>query len=167
MHKPVLNALVLADHVYRDGATGKFIICGTIGTFLVGAPPALEAIANPEPEKAAETQGPSLRQLHSDEISVVGSTFAYFSLTEVREKIPLELRYVDLNDNSVVFLFKFEVECHDPLAELEWALILPPLLAPHVGSFALELLCSDEPLGSRRIIVAPNPSQDNPEERKP
>jgi hypothetical protein len=166
VQKPVLNALVLADHVYRDVATGKFIICGTIGRFNLRPPPAPDAIASPEPEKAAEAQEPRLRQLKPHEISVVGSTFAYFSLTEVRGKIPLELRYVDLNDNSVVFLFKFEVQCHDPLADLEGAFILPPLLAPHMGTFALELLCSDEALGSRRIIVAPE-SQDKPEETKP
>lgn len=168
MQKPILNAFVLADHVYRDGATGKYIICGTIGRFFLAVTPPPEATANPEAEKAAEIQEPGERQLKAHEISVVGSTYTYFSLTEVRGKIPLELRYVDLSDNSVVFVYKFAVECHDPLVELEWALILPPVLGPHAGTFALELLCSDEPLGSRRIIVAPIPgNQGKPEETKP
>jgi hypothetical protein len=131
-------------------------------------PPPPEAIANPEAEEAAEIQKAGTRPLKPHEISVVGSTYAYFSLTEVRGKIPLELRYVDLSDNSVVFVYKFAVECHDPLVELELALILPPVLAPYMGAFALELLCSDEPLGSRRIIVAPTPgNRDKPEETKP
>ena len=76
MHKPVLNALFWLHHVYRDGASGKFIICGTIGRLFVRTPHALEAIANPEPEKATETQEPGLRKLKPDELSVVGSTFA-------------------------------------------------------------------------------------------
>lgn len=33
--KPILKALLLADHVYEDSATGKKIIAGTINTVVV------------------------------------------------------------------------------------------------------------------------------------
>src|SRR5436309_3475605 len=38
MPKPVLQAMVLADHVYQDRLSGKFIISGTFGRITMRLP---------------------------------------------------------------------------------------------------------------------------------
>ena len=39
MPKPVLQAMVLADHVYQDRQTGKYIIAGTFSQIIFGSVP--------------------------------------------------------------------------------------------------------------------------------
>ncbi len=47
----------------------------------------------------------------------------------------------------------FEIKCEDPLQNVEAVVPLPTLPATAVGTYALELLCDDEPIGSFRVKV--------------
>ena len=82
-----------------------------------------------------------------------GSPSLYLSLTEVIGHIQLRLRYVDLDDNQVLFEIEMEATSSDPLRTMEYTLPLPSLPAPHTGVYVLELLFGEEPLGSLRITA--------------
>lgn len=139
--KPRVQALLLADRVYRD-QTGKHIIAGTFNKLV------FKKNAN-KPKTIVED---------GEERTVVlggiqaGSPSAYINLTEIRGTVDCVLRYVNLADDSALIQCKFTVKGENPLDALE--LVLPmPSLPTIAGVFALELLCEDEPIGSLRIIV--------------
>ena len=173
MPRPVLQALVLADHVYKDAFTGKMVIAGTFNRLCVGKskPPEEKQSPSQQGENAPQQQGENApqqpggpRKLKAHEISRVGSTAAYISLTEVRGMVPLELRYVDLADNRTVLRVEFAVRSDDPLSTIEAVIPIPPMLAPHVGVFALELLSDNEPVGSHRVTVSALPGSGESQE---
>lgn len=139
--KPVLQALLLADRIYRD-TTGKHIIAGTFNKLFV-----VKGAAKP---KTVTIDGEEKQVIPGG--MQAGSPSAYISLTDIRGKIKCVLRYVDLEHNQALFQTQFSIKCDDPLQTVELVLPLPTL--PHVvGVHALELLCDDEPIGSHRIIV--------------
>lgn len=140
--KPVLQALLLADHIYQDVKTGKHVIAGTFNKMLLvkdGAKP--QSVEIDGEEKQLVPGG-----LH------LGSPYAYISLTEIHGKIECTLRYVNLEQDKAFFQTHFSIERANPLETVELVLPMPtlPLVA---GVHALELLCEDEPIGSHRVIV--------------
>lgn len=141
MLKPVLQALLLADHVYDDKLTGKKVIAGTFNMIVVG---------QIKPKEAADGKTVSIPGGMS-----VGSPYAYFSLTDVVGRLDLDMRYVDLTDHKVLLKAGIAVQCEDRLATIEGVLPMPALPTPHPGVYALELLCSDELIGSLRVTVKP------------
>lgn len=140
--KPVLQALLLADRVYQD-VTGKKIIAGTFNRLLF----------SPKLHKPREVEVDGVKRQMIVGGMHAGSPYAFFSLTDVRGRIPCVLRYVDLEDDKVLLQAEFEVHCDDPLRTVEGVVPMPPLPATKAGVFALELLCGDEPIGSLRVIV--------------
>lgn len=147
--KPLLQALLLADRIYRD-TTGKHIIAGTFNKMVFtkgGAEP-----------KTVEIDGEE-KQLVAGGVQA-GSPYVYISLTEIHGKIRCVLRYVNLKQNKALFQTHFTIECPDPLQTVE--IVLPMPMLPHVaGVHALELLCEDEPIGSHRIIVEEKKEEDD------
>ena len=163
MLKPRLQALVLADHVYQDKTTGKMIIAGTFNRLhIFRRDPPQDEVQSPT-EDAQQPPG-SPQKLQYQEICKAGSPWAYVSLTELRGEVPMELRYVDLKDNLVLLHAGFFVKADSPLDTREVAVPLPVLPTPHPGTYVLELLSNDEPLGSHRIIVTETPTPDQPKE---
>lgn len=147
--KPVLQALLLADRIYEDKATGKRVIAGTFNKLAFKKGGNKPKIVEVDGEERHVVQGGT----H------VGSPSAYISLTEVLGEIRCVLRFVSLQDDQPLFECSFKLRCEDPLQTIEIALPLPPL--PHIsGVHALELLCDDEPLGSHRVIVEEIPEDD-------
>lgn len=146
MSAPVLQALLLADHVYRDGATGKHVICGVFSAMRF-----IPKKAVPKPPQPGEN-------VPIANLVRAGSPSVYLSLTELRGTYSLELRYVDLEDNSVLLATKFPLERHDPLETVEVTLQFPSLPTPHAGIYVLELLCDGQLLGSHRVRVVPDPN---------
>ncbi len=139
--KPILQALVLADKVYEDRLTGKKVIAGTFNHLFFGqAPKAMKA-----------EDGHVVQRVETIQRS--GNPTLYLNLTEVRGTVPLEIRYVSLRDNRVLFRVKFGVEGNNPLDSCEVVLPLPELPRPHEGRFAIELLYEDELIGSHRVTV--------------
>ena len=141
--KPVLQALLVADRVYEDKATGKKVVAGIFRQLHFKKPEDLKA----ELEKKGLPGNVVLGGLDA------GSPWVYASLTDVRGTQPLGLRYVSLDEDKVVFETQLTVSCGDPLATLEIVAPLPKLPTARAGTYALELVWNDEPLGAFRIIV--------------
>ncbi len=134
--KPILKALVVADHVYKDVATGKMIVCGIFHNLVVRAP-------QQSPIQMEQVQGGFS----------AGSPFAYVSVTDADGKHQFSLRYVDLSTDHVYFDTTIETDCKDPLETIDLAIPLPPLCT-EPGVYALELLWkTNDPMGSFRITV--------------
>jgi hypothetical protein len=142
MPKPILQAMVLADHVYQDRLTGKHIISGTFtGILFATATVALTG------------EGDDQRQVISQPITKAGSPYLYLALAEVHGELPLGLKFVDLSDSSVLFEAEVVVTAADPVAVAEYILPMPPLPTNKVGNYSLDLLHDGEILGSWRITV--------------
>lgn len=144
--KPLLQALLLADHVYEDKATGKKVVAGIFNRVHARRTQPSTMPANPDEPKAKRILDGTL----------AGSPYAYISITEVYKSIALEMRYVDLQDNSILLTaeIKIDVENVNPLDTIELTVPVPvPLPIPHSGTFALELLYEGEVLGSHRVTA--------------
>ncbi|MBS0202334.1 MAG: hypothetical protein JSS49_05485 [Planctomycetes bacterium] len=170
MTAPVLQALLVADHIYQDQTTGKFVICGIFGTiFFVPneypqpepptVPPAVAPGAGAAP-LTGEVRGsgpdatdPNSRQPSLNQYIRAGSPYAYVSLTEIRGQKSFQMRYVDLKENHTIFAFEFKVDCRNPLETVQLTMPLPSLPVAPDGAFALELVCEGEILGSHRILT--------------
>jgi hypothetical protein len=138
--KPLLQALVLADHIYEDKSTGKKIIAGTFNAIQYGTAKRQE-IESDEGKKALRIPGGMN----------AGSPWIYINLTEVHGQVDFALQYVDLKHHTVLMSTQFAVKCESPLLNVEVIIPLPPLPTPHPGTYALELLSDDYPIGSLRI----------------
>jgi hypothetical protein len=137
--RPVLQALLLADHVYQDVSSGKWIICGVFHKLVIGDTPQFSPSDSGQPVAIPVEQ---LRQ--------AGSPFAYISLTDVHGELTFDIRYVDLSNNTVLFGANFRVESRDRFAVIQLAVPFPRL-PPKEGEFIIELLWEDNLLGSHRI----------------
>jgi hypothetical protein len=103
MPKPVLQAMVLADHVYQDRATGKHVICGTFTAILFS------------PFKAAQNEGESRVQVTAEQVQRTGSPYLYLALVGVHGTVPLALKFVDLSDARVLFEAQVVITATDPV----------------------------------------------------
>ena len=184
MAVPILQSLLLADHVYRDQTTGKHIICGVFSTiyFTPNPPPgaapsgggsaSLAPSGNGGEVKPAGNSGsgglgnarpdggePVTKQQPIQNLMQAGSPYVYFSVTELKERKTFEVRYVDLHSNRSLFQAEVPIDCDDPLKTIEVSLPLPrlPLVALEERSYALEVLCDGQLLGSHRVLARITP----------
>jgi hypothetical protein len=151
--KPVLQAILLAEHVYQDRSTGKFVIAGTFNRIRVTPNSTIPELQS---TSAGPVRAPGM---------TAGSPTVYLSVTGIHGEAQLELRYTDLVDDSILFKCDLGVVAKDPLATAEIGLPLPPLPTPHAGTYALELLWNGEILGSHRVAVE-NGGKDTQERRE-
>ena len=140
MVKPVLQALVLAEHVYED-KSGKKIIAGTFNRLKFTRKPISKKVELPDGSDRTVVLG----GIHS------GSPFAYVSLTDVSNNTELLLQFVNLTKNEVLFGKKVFLNCKDRLATAELVFGLPPLPIAETATYAFEVVCEGEILGSCRI----------------
>ncbi len=141
--KPVLQALVLAERVYQD-ISGKKIIAGTFHGIVIRS-------------------GAPINEETDDEGNVVrrtilggtdgGSPYAYISLTDVCDNTQLCLQFVNLTKNAVMFKQDITVRSTARLRTGEIVAALPPLTVPEAGTYAFEIVCEDEIIGSHRLIA--------------
>ncbi len=143
MPRPVLQAMVLADHVYQDRLTGKFVIAGTFSTIFLGEIKLELSTAEGEAQKMASRVP----------LTQMGSPYLYLALVEVHGHTPLALKLVDLSDASVLFEVQVVVASTDPVAVAEYILPMPPLPVHKVATYSLDLLYEGEILGSWRIVT--------------
>jgi hypothetical protein len=148
MPRPVLQAMVLADHVYQDRLTGKSVIAGTFATILFGS---ISAVQSSEVSPGSEEEATQV--VFNGPISRIGSPYLYLALVEVHGQVPLTLKYVDLSDASVLFEAQVVVASVDPVAVAEYVLPIPPLPANKAGTYSLDLLYDGEILGSWRVVA--------------
>ena len=138
MQKPVLQAMVVADHVYKDAVSGKFLICGTFTSYRRKVQP---------PQAAGGSQS-----VRPNDVIRAGTPWLYCAFVDALGTIQLALRYVNLATGEALFEGNLELTSDDPLRVVECALPLPPLWGD-AGHYSLDLLFSDEILGSWRITV--------------
>jgi len=141
--KPVLQALVVADHVYRDGGTGKHIIAGTFNSFKFSRKPTAKQLETPDGTKKTIVAG----GMDS------GSPYAYVCLTDVFQGTKFQLQFVNLNKNEVLFGTEAVIQNVNRLSAIEIAFPLPRLQINEAGVYALEVVWENEILGSWRITA--------------
>lgn len=140
--KPILQALVLADRVYED-KTGKKIIVGTFSGFKFSKKPPIAEIVRPDGKKQLVIAGGM----------AMGSPSAYISLTDVCDGTKLQIQFVNLSKNYVLFGNQIQLTNVDRLANVELVLPLPTLPIRESGTYAIEVLCEGEVLGSWRLMA--------------
>ena len=142
MHKPVLQALVLADHVYQDRETGKHIIAGTFTQYNIRTPSTV--VSNDETKTTYTTP-----------LAQVGSPFLYLALLEVHGEVQLGIEYVKLSDASIVFEAKLRLTATDPCSVAEVYFPLPPEIFKDrdAGHYSLDVQYDGELLGSWRVLI--------------
>lgn len=147
MVKPVLQALVLADHVYTD-KSGKMIIAGTFNRIIRKTFTVPEVPPTPDP-----TMGKPRRLVLGG--TDLGCPWFYLSLTDVIDGTQLLLQFVHHGKNEVLFDTAIGIRNQDRLATIEIARQLPPL-APYVqepGEYSFDVVSEGDILGSHRLIV--------------
>ena len=123
---PVLQALVLADHIYTD-ESGKRIICGTFSRVWCGQFPTV--FSRP--------------------------TWAYILLAEVIGRPVLQLRFVMLNNNRILMQSpKLTIGASSPLVSLDIAIEIPNLPLPSPGTYGVECVVDDALIGCVRLQVS-------------
>ena len=140
--KPVLQALVLADRVYQD-VTGKKIIAGTFSGYKFSKKPPFAEIVRPDGTKQKVIMGGMQ----------TGSPFAYVSLTDVCDGTAIQVQFVNLSKNIMLFGNQVAISNVDRLSNVELVLPLPALPITEAGVYALQIVCEGEILGSWRIIA--------------
>jgi len=125
--RPILQAIVLADHVYEDMHSGKKVIAGTF----------CEMAATAFPSKYNR------------------GAFLFLSLTEFQGKLPITIEYVDLVKNETLLEFGDIIAfANTPFETCELVVELPELPLPHPGTYAFEVFLYDVPIGSFRFLVS-------------
>lgn len=124
--KPTLQSFILADHVYVDALTGKKVIAGTFN----------QLWSSKFPTQLGQT------------------TSVFLTLTNCSGRVEIQLRYVDLADDSVLVKSPTVcIESADRLASQEVVMEVPPLPMPHAGWYVFEAYCDGDRIGSIRMNV--------------
>lgn len=136
--KPVLQAFILADDVYQGVNHRKFSIVGTFNMISSSVFPSM---------------------FHKP-------TKAYINIAELLNDSEITLRYVDLEDLSVLFESpKFPVKKAMNNRNIEVIIDIPPFPIPHPGVYNLELWIDDTLLSIAKVVVEkiePNKNQPPP-----
>ncbi len=141
--KPVLQALVLAEHVYQD-ITGKKVIAGTFNNVRFTRKQLIREVEHLDGTKQMLVPG----GMHG------GSPYAYVSLTDASDGTKLLLQFVNLSINRVLFQTEAVLSGNvERLATIELVFPLPPLPIAEAGVYAFEVSCEGEILGSYRITA--------------
>ncbi len=136
--KPKVQAILLADQVYKDEFTGKYIVSGIINTY----------VFNPNPPPVVQ-HAPGDIPL---DMQRAGAPHVYVNLTEFNGRFNFQLRYLSLKDDAVIAAYSFQMASNDPLKTVQFTVAFPSV--PKVeDTIALELLCDGEVIGSQRIVV--------------
>ena len=132
--RPILQAFLLADHIYVDSRTSKKIVAGIYTEFKVTSFPAQ-----------------------------LPTTWAYANLVSVPSEFDVQLRLVDLSNHEVLAESGVMRVQHvlSRLVPHEFVLELPPLRVTHEGAYEFELLVDGEPLKGCRFTVGPIQGQEH------
>lgn len=126
MRKPILQALLLADHVYVDASSQKAIIAGTFDRL---RPATFPCLAN---------------------------CFAYIAMTECTGELALNFRLFELSTNEILIEMSLLVDAgDDPLNKKEFILAMKHLHFPRPGHYGFGVFWNDEQLGMLRLLLAP------------
>lgn len=124
IQKPYALAMVICDHVWRDGTTGKCTLLGSFSFIAAASFPATH---------------------HSMGI--------YAAITDGRGKVSITLTIVDADEEEALFRAEAEIGFEDPRAVSELVLNLQNITFPRPGEYRVQLFAGDEFLLERRLIV--------------
>jgi hypothetical protein len=129
---PLCLALVLADYIHRDRATGKRTILGTFSVIFAPELPATQEFVA-----------------------------VYCALTDGRGRTAIELRLVlvDQEGDQDVARAEGEIDFTDPQMVVEIDMILRGLVFPKAGEYRFQLLGAGEMLMERRLVVIESVSE--------
>lgn len=120
------QALLLADHIYRDQDSGKYVIAGTFHQLNVAA----------FPTTFTRTIG------------------IFVSLSGLTGKTAIDIEFLDTSSGEVLMRTQsLEVSCEDPGMPVEFAVEVPPPPLPHAGRYLFRLVANETVLGSAPVSV--------------
>ncbi len=123
-----LQALLLADHIYRDQDSGKYVVAGVFHQMNV----------NKFPSNFSRTIG------------------IFASIYGLTGKAAIDIEFVDLLDEEVLMSTNaMEIFCENPNSPVEFAIEVPPLPLPHPGQYLFRLIANGTLLGSTALNVNP------------
>jgi hypothetical protein len=127
MPQPIqLQALILADHIYQDHVTGKYVIAGTFHQLNIA-------------------QFPS---------TFARSIGVFVSFRGVTGHNKLNLAVVDpLDDTVLIQTPTFEFDWTDENRPVELAVEVPPMPLPHAGQYSFRLLVNDTFVAETYIVA--------------
>ena len=122
---PVVQAVVLADHVYQDRETGKYVVAGTFN----------------------QLRG------HEFPCELTTPVHLFCVLTSVSAPTAVSMRFVSSEEQIVMSSSAVTITCRDPQQTIEFALPVPSLRLPAPGWYRLVLFIDDTPRGFVRLEV--------------
>lgn len=142
--KPIVQALLLADHIYTDAKTGKKIIAGTFERVLLGKD-------QPITKEEQRQDGSKVNRVFGG--TDPGCPSVYVNMTDVVNNTKITLQFVNVSKNKAVFGMDLAVQCHDRFAHVQIDVPLPPLrqIVPEPGVYSMDILWEGEIIGSYRI----------------
>ncbi|MDA0284372.1 MAG: hypothetical protein O3B86_13560 [Planctomycetota bacterium] len=166
MLKPVVQAILLADHVYRDADTNKFIVAGIFNRVIRSAAVSIPKSGESRTaEKASKDAGGTEHLVPATSVMQAGNPSLYFAMTDFEGTAELEFHYVDLSDHSILFRLKGTLKFPNRFELVQGKVPIPKLPIPHPGQYSLDVLSDGEILGGIRIVVvdASGESDDEPD----
>ncbi|KAB8141287.1 hypothetical protein F8S13_19520 [Chloroflexia bacterium SDU3-3] len=121
-----LHALLLADHIYQDRESGKYVISGTFHQLNVAAFPATF---------------PRTIGLFVSMSGLAGSTDIGISLVDVT------------TGDTLVSTQPLGIRCDSPDAVVSFGVELPPLLLPHAGCYHVQLAVNGSVIGHTPVYA--------------
>lgn len=122
---PILQAFLLADHVYTDATTGKRVIAGTFNRIISSSFPT-----------------------HYPPVAV------FVQLTELSGKSILQFKLVRLSDNFVVMESgEIPIESNDKLAVTNISVAVPSLPFAKPGMYGFECYVGGDLVGTIRLFA--------------
>ena len=128
---PSVLAMIIADLVHRDPATGKFSILGTYSAIGSATFPCTHPYM-----------------------------VVYLAMTDGRGQTPMKMRLIDAEEaREPVFESETTLDFSAPTQVIEVTFFEPTIVFPEPGEYSLQLFGAGEFLGERRVLVVPMPSQ--------
>lgn len=130
MSAPTLQALIPADHIYRDEGSGKYVIAGTFHQV-------------------------NVERFPSTFERTVG---LFVSLRGMAGATGMHVEFVDAESGDVLIRSsELNVAVPDDETPVEFAVELPPLPLPHAGRYVMRLSCDDAPLAETVVLARSAP----------
>jgi hypothetical protein len=127
-----LQALLMADHIYRDQTSGKYILAGVFHHLYSPAFP----------------------------VTFGRSIGLYISLLGMSGEAEMEIKFVDLQDGHVWLRGEaIKISNPSPGEPVELAIEVPQVPLPHAGDFAFQVWVNGLELGQVKLMVESSTAQ--------
>mgnify|MGYP001262554987 CR=1 FL=1 len=123
MRVPIVQAMLIAEHIYQDLSTKKHVICGVFDRLRLKKRTDLSGSnGNGENRDESDVEG---IEVPLEDLRRGGSPMLFLSVTEVEGKIDLTLSYHSLRTGKQYFVLPLTLESDSPLKTLRWRFSFP------------------------------------------